>query len=106
MIRQRAAKNPPSKPVLQHEQTPPPASVEDVVLMRFRIVELELLVAELKMEIARHHRDFERWEEMADKGAARIAENIALRERVAELEVELSDTQLELTRERFPGYYG
>ena len=26
-------------------------------------------------EIARHHRDFERWEAMADKGAARIAEN-------------------------------
>lgn len=29
-------------------------------------------VDELRAEVARHHRDFERWETMADKGAAHI----------------------------------
>lgn len=36
--------------------------------------------ADQAAEIARHHKDFARWEEMADKGAQQIEENKRLRE--------------------------
>lgn len=39
----------------------------------------------IEAEIARHHKDFERWEAMADKGAAHLAENAKLREEVEQL---------------------
>lgn len=39
-----------------------------------------LYIVELKAEIARHHKDFEKWEEMADRGARLIAENENLRQ--------------------------
>jgi hypothetical protein len=35
---------------------------------------LNTIVAEQKQEIARHHRDFERWEAMADRACARAIE--------------------------------
>ena len=41
------------------------------------------LILELQSEIARHHKDFQRWEEMADKGASQIKENARLRELLA-----------------------
>lgn len=41
-----------------------------------------LEITELRAEIVRHHKDFERWEDMADKGAARIAENKALKDAI------------------------
>ena len=50
-------------------------------------------IEELEAEIARHHRDFERWETLADKGAAKIelnrqlvVENEALKSRIEILE--------------------
>ena len=42
-------------------------------------------ITELEAEIARHHTDFARWEEKADKGAAQLAENARLREALGEL---------------------
>lgn len=55
-----------------------------------------LYVKELQAEIRRHHQDFEKWEDMADKGAAqlnalRVSTEMCARlsARVAELEEEL-----------------
>lgn len=42
-------------------------------------------VEELEAEVARHHRDFTRWEEMAEKGARHVAENAELRTEVERL---------------------
>lgn len=44
-----------------------------------------LEITELRAEIVRHHKDFERWEDMADKGAARIAENKVLKDAIQQL---------------------
>lgn len=35
-------------------------------------------IRELKAEIARHHKDFERWEAMANKGAQQVAKLAAI----------------------------
>jgi transposase len=43
------------------------ADTDELVALRDR-------VAELEAEVDRHHRDFERWEAMADKGAQQIAD--------------------------------
>ena len=48
---------------------------------------LELLehIEDLQAEIRRHHADFEKWEEMALKGARKVEENKALRRIVKHL---------------------
>lgn len=45
-----------------------------------KMVEIIAELREARAEIARHHRDFARWEEMANRGAAALAENERLRE--------------------------
>lgn len=88
---------------MQHVGMKRPISYELVEAQR-KILSLELVIQDQAMEIARHHRDFDRWEEIADKGAARIAENVALRDSVKALEADVRELRLELTKERFPGY--
>lgn len=43
---------------------------------------------ELQREIVRHHKDFERWEEIADKGAQQLAEVHRLREEYNKLAIQ------------------
>lgn len=52
------------------------------------------IVAEQEQEIARHHRDFERWEEMASKGAGQI-ERLKFLERAVEVLGPVAELYLE-----------
>ena len=45
-----------------------------------RVTELEAELEESRSEIARHHRDFERWESMADQGYRYVGEVMSLRD--------------------------
>ncbi len=53
-------------------------------------------LADAQAEIRRHHADFERWEEMAAKGAQSLAERERLAARVAVLEKALAEAAIPL----------
>lgn len=60
------------------------AAAEAQAIFEQEIDELKQENQDLKQEIARHHKDFERWEEMAAKGARQIEENTQLKDRLAD----------------------
>lgn len=76
-----------------HEMLEPALTLptdQEWFLVRRDILQLALdIINELQAEIARHHRDFERWEDMADKGAQRIEEVNRLRTQNEELLAQL-----------------
>lgn len=52
---------------------------EELLVEQSKVQALESKVEDQSLEIDRHHKDFDAWEEMADRGAARIAENEELK---------------------------
>lgn len=63
---------------------------QEFFIIRRETLQLALdIINEQQAEIARHHRDFERWEAMADKGAQRIEEVNRLRTQNEELLAQL-----------------
>lgn len=53
----------------------------------------ERTVEDQRLEIARHHKDFARWEEMANKGAERIEENRDQRAKIDKLKSDIWQMQ-------------
>jgi hypothetical protein len=53
-------------------------------VLRSRLSDLEELAAQQAAELARHHADFERWEDMANRGAQQVVANMRMRTLLSE----------------------